>query len=131
VEQDQDTDTILGTMYVNDTKSLGVSFQRNHCRCPYRTTYCTSEAIQTYRLAGPADNILNHLRRTSSITLSCTILGNLLSSHVLSPNASSLEVNLGTANFLIHQLCPFPPLYVLLSALEASLLSQCERQAMS
>jgi feruloyl esterase len=39
VENGQAPDTILGTKYVNDTRSLGVSFQRSHCRYPYRNTY--------------------------------------------------------------------------------------------
>ncbi|KAH6874410.1 Tannase/feruloyl esterase [Thelonectria olida] len=32
-------DTILGTAYVNGTKSKGVDFKRRHCRWPYRNAY--------------------------------------------------------------------------------------------
>lgn len=39
VEKGRAPDTILGTKYINDTKSLGVRFQRNHCRYPYRNKY--------------------------------------------------------------------------------------------
>jgi hypothetical protein len=60
VEQGQDPETILGTMHVNDTKSLGVSVRG--IIASIRTELPISEAIQTYRLAGSADNILNHLR---------------------------------------------------------------------
>ncbi|KAE8377596.1 Tannase/feruloyl esterase [Aspergillus bertholletiae] len=32
-------DTITGTKYANDKPELGISFQRNHCRYPLRSTY--------------------------------------------------------------------------------------------
>lgn len=39
VEQGMAPDTITGTAYVLDTKSLGVAFKRAHCRYPYRNMY--------------------------------------------------------------------------------------------
>ncbi|KIW15782.1 hypothetical protein PV08_05832 [Exophiala spinifera] len=39
VEQGTAPDTILGTKFVNDTASLGVDFQRAHCRYPFRNVY--------------------------------------------------------------------------------------------
>jgi feruloyl esterase len=39
VEEGVAPETMLGTKYMNDTKSLGVAFQRKHCRYPYRNVY--------------------------------------------------------------------------------------------
>lgn len=39
VENGNAPDTILGTKYWYDEPSLGLEFQRAHCRFPYRTTY--------------------------------------------------------------------------------------------
>jgi feruloyl esterase len=39
VEKGDAPDTILGTKFWYDTPSLGLDFQRPHCRFPYRTTY--------------------------------------------------------------------------------------------
>lgn len=36
VENGQAPETITGMKYVNDTKSLGVQFSRNHCKYPLR-----------------------------------------------------------------------------------------------
>ncbi|KAK7063611.1 tannase and feruloyl esterase-domain-containing protein [Favolaschia claudopus] len=39
VEQGVAPDTILGTAYVNQTKELGVDYQRAHCRYPYHNVF--------------------------------------------------------------------------------------------
>jgi feruloyl esterase len=39
VERDRAPETITGTKFVNDTQSLGVAFQRKHCRYPKRNMY--------------------------------------------------------------------------------------------
>lgn len=39
VENGVAPETITGTKFVNDTVGLGVDFERNHCRWPYRNTY--------------------------------------------------------------------------------------------
>ncbi|KAF2200641.1 tannase and feruloyl esterase [Delitschia confertaspora ATCC 74209] len=39
VEEGVAPDTITGTKFVNDTQSLGVAYQRNHCRYPKRNVY--------------------------------------------------------------------------------------------
>jgi feruloyl esterase len=39
VEKGIAPETITGTKFVNDTLALGVDFERNHCRWPYRNTY--------------------------------------------------------------------------------------------
>ena len=39
VEQGIAPDTMTGTKFVNDSATLGVSFQRRHCRWPLRNTY--------------------------------------------------------------------------------------------
>ncbi|KAF7298014.1 Carboxylic ester hydrolase [Mycena chlorophos] len=39
VEQGVAPDTILGTAFVNQTKALGVDFQRAHCRFPFRNVF--------------------------------------------------------------------------------------------
>jgi feruloyl esterase len=39
VENGNAPQTIIGTKYVNDTKSLGVEFQRAHCKYPKRNQY--------------------------------------------------------------------------------------------
>lgn len=47
VERDSAPDTLTGTKFWYDTPSLGVEFQRNHCRFPYRTTYVGDGADYT------------------------------------------------------------------------------------
>ncbi|KAK0336850.1 hypothetical protein LTR02_000331 [Friedmanniomyces endolithicus] len=44
VESNKAPDTILGTKFWYDTPSLGLEFERPHCRFPYRTTYSGSGA---------------------------------------------------------------------------------------
>ncbi|RMY23559.1 hypothetical protein D0865_16467 [Hortaea werneckii] len=39
VENDDAPDTLLGTKFWYDTPSMGIEFERAHCRFPYRTTY--------------------------------------------------------------------------------------------
>jgi feruloyl esterase len=39
VENNKAPDTLLGTKFNYDTPSLGIQFERRHCRYPYRTTY--------------------------------------------------------------------------------------------
>ncbi|KAJ4336556.1 Feruloyl esterase [Ascochyta clinopodiicola] len=39
VEKDNAPETLIGTKYVNDTMSLGVEFQRAHCKYPKRNQY--------------------------------------------------------------------------------------------
>ncbi|KAK1065846.1 hypothetical protein LTR33_011729 [Friedmanniomyces endolithicus] len=44
VESNKAPDTILGTKFWYDTPSLGLEFERPHCRFPYPTTYSGSGA---------------------------------------------------------------------------------------
>ncbi|KAF1944607.1 tannase and feruloyl esterase [Clathrospora elynae] len=39
VENGNAPETLIGTKFVNDTKSLGIEFQRAHCKFPKRNTY--------------------------------------------------------------------------------------------
>lgn len=39
VEKDNAPETIIGTKFINDTQSLGVQFQRAHCKYPKRNQY--------------------------------------------------------------------------------------------
>ncbi|KAF2864416.1 tannase-domain-containing protein [Piedraia hortae CBS 480.64] len=44
VENGQAPDTLLGTKFWYDLPSLGIEFQRRHCRYPYRTTYVSGDS---------------------------------------------------------------------------------------
>ncbi|EME49563.1 hypothetical protein DOTSEDRAFT_68368 [Dothistroma septosporum NZE10] len=46
VERDSAPDTLRGTKFWYDTESLGVQFERDHCRFPYRTTYRSGDYTQ-------------------------------------------------------------------------------------
>jgi feruloyl esterase len=39
VENKKAPETLIGTKWVNDTQSLGVDFQRAHCKYPKRNQY--------------------------------------------------------------------------------------------
>ncbi|KAF2639500.1 putative feruloyl esterase B precursor [Massarina eburnea CBS 473.64] len=44
VEKGKAPEGILGTKFVDDTVAKGVSFQRRHCRYPFRNTYVSGDA---------------------------------------------------------------------------------------
>ncbi|KAK5120419.1 hypothetical protein LTR85_006358 [Meristemomyces frigidus] len=46
VEQDAAPETLLGTKFWYDTPSMGIEFERAHCRYPYRTTYISGDATK-------------------------------------------------------------------------------------
>lgn len=46
VEQDAAPETLLGTKFWYDTPSMGIEFERPHCRYPYRTTYNSGDATK-------------------------------------------------------------------------------------
>ena len=39
VEKDNAPETLIGTKFVNNTQSLGIEFQRAHCKFPKRNQY--------------------------------------------------------------------------------------------
>ncbi|KAK4634994.1 putative feruloyl esterase B-2 [Fulvia fulva] len=46
VERDSAPETLRGTKFWYDTESLGIQFERDHCRFPYRTTYRSGDYTQ-------------------------------------------------------------------------------------
>ncbi|KAK7063621.1 carboxylic ester hydrolase [Favolaschia claudopus] len=46
VEQGVAPDTILGTAFVNQTKALGVNFQRAHCRFPFHNVFAGRGSVK-------------------------------------------------------------------------------------
>lgn len=57
VEDGNPPETIRGTKFVNDTTSLGVSFQRDHCRYPFRNMYGgngTSNRAEDWKCVAPS-----------------------------------------------------------------------------